>query len=147
MGIADISVDDFKAYFTRDFSYEPTNDCATETVTDADIEKAFGEAGFNFNEGLFSTQDQLKVAFLYLSAHYLCTDIQMASEGLNSQSAFPVNSRSVGSVSESYQVPDWVTQSPVLSAYATTRYGLKYLSLVRPRLIGAMSVSLGATTP
>ena len=147
MSVSDIAIDDFKAYFVRGFTYGAQDECDTAVVTDADISMAYGQAKFNFNEGLFSTQEQLKIAFLHLAAHYVCTDRQMASEGLNSQSSFAVNSRSVGGISESYQVPDWVTNSPIFCMYATTKYGLKYLSLVKPRLVGAMSVSFGATTP
>jgi hypothetical protein len=147
MGVADIEVDDFKTYFTRGFTYGTQDECGNAVVTDDDITMAYGQAKFNFNEGLFSTQEQLKIAFLHLAAHFVCTDRQMASEGLNSQSSFAVNSRSVGSVSESYQIPDWVSKSPVFAALATTRYGLKYLTLIRPRMIGAMTVFQGATTP
>jgi hypothetical protein len=50
-------------------------------------------------------------------------------------------------VSESYTIPTWVSEDPVLGAFATTRYGLKYISLLKPLLIGNVQVYEGATTP
>lgn len=151
--VADITVDDFKDHFVRDFSYaipsgetESIYDCQRDYVMDADITKAYAEAGINFNEGLFSTDDQLKISFLYLAAHYLVNDLQTSAQGLGSGSMFPVSSRSVGPVSETYAVPDWIAKDPVWSMYATTRYGLKYISLVKPLLIGNVVVYEGATT-
>lgn len=149
----DITVDDFKSYFYRDFEYakplgaaHPTPGCPKEFVTDFDIQKAFKEAIINFNPGIFSYDEQLEVSFLYLSAHYLVNDLQTASQGVNSVGYAPVNSRSVGSVSESYTLPDWMAQDPYLSNFTTTRYGQKYLSLIKPLLIGNVQVYLGWTT-
>jgi len=143
-GVADVTIADFKAHFFRDFVYSATVD--PNKVTDADIQKAFDEAKVNFNEGLWTSQDQIKMAFLYMAAHYVVSDIQTAKQGLNSVSTFPTSSRSVGSVSESYTVPDWVTHSKFLSQFANTRYGLKFCSLIRPRLVAGVAVYPGATT-
>jgi hypothetical protein len=143
-GVADVTIADFKAHFYRDFVYSATVEA--NKVADVDIQKAFDEAKVNFNEALWSTQEQLELAFLYLSAHYLVMDIQAAKQGLNSVAIFPANSRSVGSVSESYTVPDWVQKSAFLSQFANTRYGLKFCSLIRPRLIAGVAVYAGATT-
>ena len=139
-----ITVSDFKTYFVRDFVYSATIEIGK--VVDADITKAFAEAKVNFNEELWADFDQLKLAFLYQSAHYLVSDIQTAQQGLMSVSTFPVNSRSVGSVSESYEIPAWVGKSPFLSQFANTRYGLKFCSLIKPRLIAGIRVFSGATT-
>jgi hypothetical protein len=140
-----ITKDDFKAHFFRDFKYGTYSE-NTDIITDEDLDKAFAEAKLNFNPALWSDQDELKISLLYIVAHYLVCDIQMSKEGVNSSSSFPVNSRSVGSVSESYQVPEWVSKSPYLSHFASTRYGLKYCSLVRPRLVGNVAVYAGRTT-
>ena len=139
-----ITVADFKAYFVRDFVYSATVEVGK--VTDADISKAFGEAKVNFNESLWANFDQVKLAFLYMSAHYLVSDLQTAVQGWNSVSTFPVNSRSVGSVSEGYEIPAWVGKSAFLSQFANTRYGLKFCSLIRPRLVAGVAVYAGATT-
>jgi hypothetical protein len=143
-GVADITVADFKAHFYRDFTYGAV--VAVGEVVDADITKAYDEAKVNFNEGLWASQEQIKIAFLYLAAHYLVSDIQASQQGLDSVSTFPVSSRSVGSVSESYQVPEWVSKSAYLSQFANTRYGLKFCSLIRPRLVAGIAVYAGATT-
>jgi hypothetical protein len=149
----DITVSDFKAYFFRDFEYAqplgaeyPIPGCPKDYITDFDIQKAFKEAIVNFNPGLFSTDDQLEVCYLYLTAHYLVNDIQTAQQGVNSAGYAPVNSRSVGSVSESYTLPDWMAQDPYLSNFTTTRYGQKYLSMIKPLLIGNVQVYQGWTT-
>lgn len=151
--VSEITVDDFKTWFHRDFSYytpagetESIADCASNYVTDYDITKAMTEASINFNVSLFSESAQLMTTFLYLSAHYLVNDIQTSGDGLRSSGQFPVSSRSVGSVSESYAVPEWMIKDPNLSFYSTTRYGQKYLSLIKPLLIGNVVVYTGATT-
>jgi len=151
--VQDITVDDFKQYFFRDFEYSqplgaeyPTPGCGKNFVTDFDIQKAFQEARINFNPGLFSDDEQLKVTYLYLAAHYLVNDLQTSSQGTNSASYAPVTSRTVGSVSESYQLPDWMIKDPYLSNFSTTRYGQKYLSLIKPLLIGNVQVYCGWTT-
>lgn len=153
ISVDDITVDDFKTWFYRDFNYylplgktEPVSDCYKGYVTDQDINKAFIEAKMNFNAGLFDTDDNLKAVFLYLAAHYLCNDLQASDEGITSTGYFTVSSRSVGSVSESYDIPAWMKADSNLSFFTTTRYGQKYLSLIKPLLIGNVGVYEGATT-
>jgi hypothetical protein len=152
--VDDIELDDFKSWFSRDFNYatpvgetDPIYDCPKDYVTDADITKAFTEAKMNFNSGLFGLDDELRMCFLYLSAHYLVNDLQTSVAGVGSTGYFAVNSRSVGSVSEGYQIPDWVLNDPILGSFMTTRYGQKYLSLIKPLLIGNVQVYIGNTTP
>ena len=152
--VEDITLDDFKTWFARDFSYatpigltEPIISCPKDFVTDNDITKAYTEAEMMFNPGLFGTDEEFRMCFLYLSAHYLCNDLQTAAQGAGSTGYFPVNSRSVGGVSESYTIPEWMSSDPVLSPFMLTRYGQKYLSLIRPLLIGAVAVYRGRTTP
>lgn len=149
----DITVDDFKTWFSRDFQYQipagsivPKPGCPSDFVRDDDITKAFTEAKCVFNPGLFGDDDSLKTTYLYLAAHYLVNDLQTSAQGVNSVGFFPVNSRSVGGVSESYTIPEWVTKDPILSAFSTTRYGIKYLSLIKPLLIGNVQVAFGWTT-
>jgi hypothetical protein len=151
--VDEIVVDDFKAWFTRDFEYSiplgatvSPYDCQKDYVMDSDITKAFTKAKMNFNPGLFGDTETLKATFLYLAAHYLVTDLQASEQGPSSTGYLPVASKSVGPVSESYAVPEWMTKNPVLGFYATTRYGQEYLSLVKPLLIGNVSVYEGATT-
>ena len=144
MTLDQITIADFKAHFTRDFPYYENIGCEKDYVLDADITKAFTEAKANFNVDLFSNDDTLKFCYLYLTAHYLVSDFQAG--GLNSVGYNLVSGRSVGSVSESYQIPDWIAKDPTLSQYWTTRYGQKYVSMIRPLLIGNVGISYGATT-
>lgn len=146
MTLDDILVDDFKEYFTRDFPYYTAGD-STNYVTDEDIEKAFLQAQANFNTDLFSSDNILKISYLHLVAHYLVVDFQMSAQGLQSVGYNPVTSRSVGSVSESYQLPEWISKGSFLAEYTTTRYGQKYLSLIRPLMIGNVGLAAGYTTP
>lgn len=135
------TVSDFKAYFTRDFPYGTANN----TILDTDISKAITEAGFNFNEGLFPNQETYSMGFMYLTAHYLVMDIRASGQGISGNFPWMTNSKSVGSVSEGYQVPDFITNNPMLAHYAKTYYGAKYISLVYPRLIGNVFSVIGDT--
>jgi hypothetical protein len=146
VAIESITITDFKNYFVRDFFYYTTG-ADDSAVTDDDLGRAFVEAKINFNEGLFSDFDTTKVAYLYLAAHYLCVNLQTAAGGINSVGYSPVSSRSVGGVSESYEIPDWLKKDPVLAAYNTTRYGQTYLSIVRPLMIGNTLVFQGWSLP
>lgn len=141
-----ITISDFKTYFVRDFHYYISGDDDT-AITDADLTKAMFEASVNFNEDLFEDADVLKVAYLYLSAHFLCVNLQTAASGYNSVGYSPVSSRSVGGVSESYEIPEWLRKDPVLFSFNTTRYGQTYLSMVRPLLIGNTGIFQGWSAP
>lgn len=109
---------------------------------DEDITKAFNEAKINFNENLFD-DEQAKLIFLYLTAYYLTFDLQNATGTVQTGI---VTSKSVGSVSQSYGIPQWVLQDKVLGAYSSNGYGLKYLSLLRPYLIGNVMFCAGGIT-
>jgi len=191
-----ITVEDFKAYFYKDFNYLPLwqNDrlyvvgdivfypatqrfykCiqnisdmfetpqddsfwqvtvgdVKEYISDFDIQKAFGEANFSFNKSLmWGTPDtewtaNATVAYMYVVAHYLVVDAQMATQGLSSTGYFSISSRSVGDVSEAYSIPQWMLEDPIISAFMTTRYGQKYVQLLKPLLIGSIINVRGRTT-
>lgn len=148
LDLSTITVADFKGFFSRDFSYtaafDPDN---PDYITDADIEKAFSEAKIILNQGLFSSDDTIRIGYYYLSAHFLVNDIRTATQGLASTGEFPVNNRSVGSVSEAYAIPDYYANNPILSFYTKTGYGMKYLALVLPNLVGNVGAVCGATLP
>lgn len=135
------SAAEFKAYFARDFPYGTT----VETVMDADIEKAQGQASFNFNEAIISDQARFTILFNYLTAHFLCLDLRMAAQGVSSQYNWVRTSKAVGSVSEGYQVPDRIMANPELAMLTQTGYGGKYLQLILPQLLGQIFVVAGKT--
>lgn len=115
-------------------------------VQDEDIERAIGEMKVMLPEGLFD-EETLRLAQLYLTAHCLANDMRTASAGLSAQFPFPLQSRSVGSVSESYGIPSKLLDDPKYSFYITSQFGLKYLAMLLPRLVGNIGIAYGATTP
>jgi hypothetical protein len=117
-------------------------------VLDEDINKAFEEACLVFNESLFGEdEDTKKLAYLYLTAHYVVIDLNNAKNSGAIGTSGSLASRSVGNVSESYNIPKWMTENETLAPLAQTSYGVKYYSLVKPRLIGSTFIVQGATLP
>ena len=119
------------------------NDSVLNYTQDSDILEAINEAFVNFNEGLFPDEATAKLVFLFLVAHYLTVDFRIA---LGNLQVGITTSKSVGSVSESYTVPQWLLNNAALSAYATTPYGIKYASLIRPYLVGNFFIVKGGVT-
>lgn len=117
-------------------------------VQDADIIKAFAEAQVVFNQALFGSDDEIRLVYLYVVAHYLCIDLNAAAAGIGGTGGIGILSgRTVGSVSESYQIPKTYLDNPTYAIYAKTNYGLKYLSLVLPKLVGNIVAVRGMTLP
>lgn len=150
-----VTVEEFKYFFKRDFPFQPQQtDCCNcnnnssefDYIQDYDIEKAFIEARINFNYNLFQDIDTAKTVFFYLAAHYLVIDLNNASNPLALGVMGFTQSKSVGSVSESYGIPAWIQNSRTLGMYAQTGYGRKYLSLITPYLTGNIILTPGHTT-
>lgn len=139
-----VTVEEFKGWFVRDFPYSSN---ANEGITDNDILKAFAEAALVFNEQLFDTEDNKKLGFLYLAAHYLVIDLQNSSQGINGKYEGLMASKTVGSVSVGYQLPNWVIEHPIYSLLAQTKYGMKFLSLIITSLVGNVRAVKGITHP
>lgn len=133
------TVSDFKAQFDRDFVYGS----GKETVRDTDIQRALNEAVSVFNNDLWSS-DEIKFVYLYASAHFLVQNIQMAGGlsssskglGINSRGGGITQSKSVGQVSVSYGIPESILSDRTLNQFMRTEYGLRYLQLLGPRLVG-----------
>lgn len=117
-------------------NWELTNDSIDNYISDDDIERAFSEAKINFNPNFFTDDATAIMVFYYLAAHYLVIDLNNAQNPLAMGFMGFTQSKSVGSVSESYAIPQFMTNNPILSQYAITGYGRKYLSLIQPYLIG-----------
>lgn len=137
------TADDFQEYFVRDFPYGSTLD----EVTDDDIERAIAEASISINPRLFSAQQSYTIAFLYLSAHQLVVNLQTSSQGIFGQGTWLQQSKAVAGVSEAFVIPQRIQNSPLFSALSKTRYGMKYLELLAPLLIGQAFVVPGRTQP
>lgn len=115
-------------------------------VLDDDIEKAIGEMLVLLPQARFSA-NCLELAQLYLTAHCLCNDIKTSNAGLASQIIFPTQSKSAGGISESYGVPRKFLDNETYAFYITSQYGLKYLTMLIPRLRGNIAVVAGWTQP
>lgn len=143
----DPSVDDFKAYFVRDFPYAPDPYDDLSMVIPSDINNALLDAKVFFNPDLASDQDSYTLYFLLLTAHFLVTNLRNSSQGLAGSYKFLATSTSVGSVSESTTLPERIQNNPELMMLSKTNYGAKFLQLVLPQLVGQIFTVCGATRP
>ena len=129
---------------TNTTNWAVTNDSINNYITESDIIKAFAEAKVNFNPELFENCDEALTVYYYLAMHYLVIDITNALNPMTTGFIGFTQSKSVGSVSEGYSVPTWMLNNPLLSGYAQTGYGRKYLSLIQPYLVGNIIFTPGA---
>ncbi len=116
-------------------------------IADEDITRAFAEAKLALNQAILGSDDVIRMAYLYLTAHFLTNDIRAASGGISGAPSYNVSSRSVGNVSESYAIPTAYQSSPIVNFYAQSAYGAKYLSFLLPLMVGNVGVVCGATQP
>lgn len=116
-------------------------------IQDQDITNAFAEATALLNPDLFPDDATTLLGYLYLTAHFLCNDIKAALAGVSASAQFLLSSRTVGSVSESYQIPEAYLKNPNYAFYTTSSYGMKYLQMILPSLVGNMAGVYGGTNP
>ena len=124
-------------------------DDAEDYVQDGDIDKAFIEGKLSFNESLVYSEGDcsiIKHVFYYLTAHYLVMDLRTAQAGISSTGEHLISSKSAGNVSVNYVIPDAYINNPMLNFYTKTSYGLKYLNIIHPAMVGNFGVVTGATT-
>lgn len=145
------SVDEFKAQFDRDFKYGK----GLETIRDIDITRAQVEALTLFNPCLWPTE-VVKMAYNYATAHMLVTAVQAAgglspvnkNQGTQNRGGGIMGSKSVGGVSVNYAgLETWVQKFPSLSDFMRTDYGQKYLFMLKPRMVGNVTVVAGPKYP
>lgn len=142
MSYSNPTVADFKAFFVRDFPYGTNVD---ENVLDADISRAITETANVINSECFSNQDKYNQGFYYLAAHNLVVNLRNSGQGLSSSFDWLRTGKSVGSVSDSFQIPERVAQNPYLSSLSKTGYGMKYLEMLIPVLTGQIFSVAGGT--
>lgn len=138
------SVQDFKDYFYRAFKFDEDPQIG---VTDLDITNAFQMTNTQINQALFCTQEAYTLGYLNLAAHNLVMSIRASSQGLNGQFSFLEQSKSVGSVSQSFAIPDRILQNPYWSVFMKTNYGVAYMMMILPQLTGQIYVVAGSTRP
>lgn len=135
------SISDFKAFFNRDFMYGTD----LTTVMDGDIGKAQIQAQNTVNPNLFNNQSLYTNGLQLLSAHFLVQNLRASSQGIAGKFDWATNSKSVGSVSASFSIPQRILDNPEFSIYAATVYGVQYLAMVIPLLTGQMFSVAGGT--
>ena len=113
-------------------NWQAISDNESNYIQDSDIERAFEEAASTFNGGFFDDCSTAGMYFCYVAAHYLVIDINNALNGLAISFNGFVQSKSVGSVSESYGIPQWIMNNPTYALLAQTGYGRKYLLYIIP---------------
>lgn len=138
------TIDDFKSYFTRDF---PFGTDPETSILDSDIGKAYGQVNFCINPGLFSDQSNYNIGYFWLAAHWLVIDLRASSQGIAGRYNWLETSKSVGSVSSGFAIPQRILDNPSFAMYSQTQYGAKYLQLVLPKLAGQMFITYGRTLP
>ncbi len=143
MAYTNPTIAEFKTRFTRDFPFGTTDD----KVMDSDITNALGDAGMTFNADLWDDQPEYSLAYLYLTAHYLVTNLRNSSAGLEGKYSWLETSKGVSSVNSSFQIPQMVMDNPIMAMLSKTQYGAKYLEFVIPRVIGSVFCVEGATSP
>ena len=115
----------------------------SQYILPSDIEKAFSEAQSALPLGIFTSDVTAETTYLYLTAHYLYSDI-VANGGLSG--AGIITSKSVDDVSLSYGISQTIQNSPVYSNWAQTYYGRKAITYIYPRsLARTFSVVAGRT--
>lgn len=133
--------------FTDTLYWKVTSGDKNDYVTDCDIERAFDEANIAFNDALCGTDSGSQIMFLYLAAFYLAYDLAVAAGGAYGSVNFPATGVKVGNVSEEYYVPKAYMEDPILGFYARNGFGLKYLNMLYPRLVGNVGVVQGWSQP
>jgi hypothetical protein len=116
-------------------------------IVDFDIQKSFNQS-INFtNPDIFENAQVLLDAYYYCTAHFLAMDMRMAESGIDSRGEGLISSKSVGSVSVSYSVPDRFQKDSFDAYFAQTGYGQKFLAYVQPRVTGNIGTAGGDTNP
>ena len=144
MAFTNPSVNDYKSFFIRDFPYgtDPNT-----SILDSDIAKAFTFTNVNINPALFGDQTSYNIGYFLLSAHYMVMNIRASSQGINGQFSFLEAGKGVGSISQSFSIPQRVLDNPDWSILCKTNYGAQYIQFVLPQLAGNTFIVYGSTRP
>lgn len=132
----------FENQFYRDF---PFGTDPQVSVTTLDITNAFNLVDNQINQSFFPNQTAYIQGYNLLAAHYLVTNLRNSSQGINGQYNFLQQSKSVGSIAESFGIPQRVLDNPEMSMLCKTNYGALYLQIILPQLAGQMFSVWGPT--
>lgn len=135
MAYTDPTIDDFKAWFSRDFPFG--NDSLAQ-VNDTDVTKCLTQQQNTINPCLFPTQNIYTQGALLLAAFNLVQNLRASSQGIAAKFDWTTSSKSVGGVSAGFAIPSRILENPSLAIYASNTYGVMYLQLILPFLVGQM---------
>jgi len=138
------TVAEFKTFFARDFFYDAD---PTKGVTDGDIQRAMLEGEFTTNLSFCDSQQMYTMWYLYAAAHFLVTDLRASTAGINGSYTWLTQSKSVGSVSESFAIPQKILDNPRYAMWTKTNYGAKLLHMMLPYLVAPIFTVFGRTNP
>lgn len=144
MAFENPDVDDFKYFFMRDFPYGD-DEAGFEFVLAADIQKGIDAAAAFINQALYPTQEQYNIGFLNLAAHYMVMSLRASSQGVAGKVNWMEVGKTVGSVSQSFQIPQRIMDNPSYAILCQTSYGLMFLQNILPKLVGQMFIVCGWT--
>lgn len=117
-------------------------------VSDFDIAYAMNQAFlFNITQALVSSQTAFTNLYNLLAAHYLVRAMTSRVSGLSGKGDWITKSKTVGNVSASYEIPDRILRSPLLSKLSQTTYGANFLELMAPQLVGNFAAFHRCTLP
>jgi len=144
------TVADFKLFFSRDFPYAPDVTPPAQQdpslgVTDADITRAMFEGEVSTNLDVAPDQQTYTMWYLYAAAHFLVMDLRASAQGLEGQYQWTTQSKSVGSVSESFAIPQSIIDNPLLNMWTKTNYGAKLMMMMMPYFIAPIFPVCGRT--
>ena len=139
-------IDENEAEPTDTESWTRTTGNKYDYITDEDIQKAMTQAKISGNARFGSNDNEKIYIYMHLVAFYLVMDWKNAHAGAASAYSGFTASKSVGDVSESYNFPTWLMNSPLYSLYSTNGFGMKYLALILPYLSCTILYSDGRST-
>ena len=112
-------------------------------ILPTDITKAFGEATSALPLTLFTKDATAETTYLYLTAHYLYSDV-VANGGLSNGGL--ITSKSVDDVSLHFGISAKLQESPIYSQWGQTYYGRKAITYIYPRSIARTFGVVGGAT-
>lgn len=142
MAYTDPTLQQFQAYFNRDFPY---GNADLTTVQDADINKALSQQQNTINPTLFANQNLYTQGALLLAAHFLVLNLRASSQGIAGKFDWATDSKSVGAVAASFGVPEEVLNNPQFQMICSTTYGVQFFAMIYPLLSGQMFAVAGGT--
>jgi hypothetical protein len=71
--------------------------------------------------------------------------LRASSQGINGQWGWAQNNKSVGAISEGFEIPERIKNNPDFMQYYKTNYGAQYLNLLWPQLSGQVFSVSGYT--